>query len=120
MDCLRLKIPQDDNKTTNNKTIVQIGVSPMQLQGTIAKAPAIRDKVIFSAIKADNIIKPIQIVLFRKNRDAALTEFLSNAKLGDRITITGRTEKNPYNNETQIIIDDIVGAVKEIPMPSVF
>lgn len=92
----------------------------MEFTGTIAKAPAIRDKVIFSAIKADNINKPIQIVLFRKNRDAALTKALSNAKLGDAITIKGRTEKNPYNNETQIIIDDIIGAQPVLECPTSF
>lgn len=93
----------------------------MKLEGTIAKAPAIREKVIFSAIKADNIFKPVQIVLFRKNRPAALTNYLSNASLGDRITIEGKTEKNPRTGEIQIIIENIVGAeAKEIPCPTVF
>lgn len=95
----------------------------MQFVGKIAKVPAIREKVIFSAIKLDNVTNPIQIVLFRKNRPAELTEFLSNAKLGDEITIIGKTEKNPYNNETQLIVDNILNAEqekKEIPCPTVF
>lgn len=96
----------------------------LKLDGKIAKDPAIRDKVIFSAIKVDGYPekKPVQIVLFRKNRDAALSEHLSNAKLGDSITIIGRSEKNPYNNEVQIILDDIVGLdkTKDIPCPTSF
>jgi len=92
----------------------------MELTGKIAKTPAIRDKVIFAAIKADNIIKPIQIVLFRKSRPAELTNLLSNAKLGDSITIKGKTEKNPRTGETQIIIDDIIGAQLEMECPTSF
>lgn len=95
----------------------------MQFTGKIAKLPAIREKVIFSAIRVENINNPIQIVLFRKNRPAALTEFLSNAKLGDEITIIAKTEKNPYNNETQLIIDNILNveqSIKDMPCPTVF
>lgn len=95
----------------------------MEISGTIAKIPAIRDKVIFSAIKLDNVNNPIQIVLFRKNRPAALTEFLSHAKLGDEITIVAKAEKNPYNNETQFIIDNILNAeqsIENMPCPTVF
>jgi len=95
----------------------------MEVTGKIAKEPAIRDKVIFSAIKIDNVNNPIQIVLFRKNRPAALSEFLSNAKLGDEITIIAKAEKNPYNNETQYIINNILNAdqtEENTPCPTVF
>lgn len=95
----------------------------MQVSGKIAKVPAIRDKVIFSAIKINNVVKPVQIVLFRKNRPTKLVEYLSNAKMGDEITIIAKAEKNPYNNETQFIITDILNAeqsIIDIPCPTVF
>jgi len=85
----------------------------MEFTGKIVKAPAIRDKVIFSAIKVEFIHKPVQIVLFRKNRPAALSEFLSNAKIGDEITIIAKLESNPYNNESQLVVMDILNAEKE-------
>lgn len=99
----------------------------MQISGTVAKAPRVLDKVIFSAIKHEQCDKPIQLVLFRKNRPASLTNALSNAKVGDPITIIGKQEKNPTTNETQIIVTDIIGvevevgqSTKDIPCPSVF
>lgn len=78
----------------------------MQIKGEIAKLPIVKEKVIFSAIKENND-KPIQLVLFKNSRPATLTDILSNANLGDVVTINGRLENNPQNKEIQIIIDDI-------------
>lgn len=92
----------------------------MKLTGKIVKAPIIKDKVIFSAIKESEEQKPIQLVLFKQSRPISLSNALSNVKIDDEVTITGRIERNPRNNETQIIIDDIEIAYKEIPCPEYF
>lgn len=78
----------------------------MKITGTIVKQPIVRDKIIFTSIKEDNDT-PIQAVLFRSSRPAKLANMLTNIKLDDKVTIIGRLEKNPKNNEMQIVIDDI-------------
>lgn len=92
----------------------------MQVKGKIVKNPIIKDKVIFSAIKESDDQRPMQIVLFKQSRPLALTNALSNVKLNDEVTITGRLEQNPRNNEIQIIIDDIELEYKDIPCPDYF
>lgn len=92
----------------------------MQLKGKIVKTPVIKDKVIFSAIKESEEQKPMQLVLFKQSRPLQLTRMLSELKIGDEVTITGRIESNPRNNETQIIIDDIEIEYKDIPCPDYF
>ncbi len=79
-------------------------------KGTIAKEPKITEKSVFSAIKIDNAEKPIQIVLFINHRPLIIKEVLSNVKIGDEITVVGKLEKNPRNNENQIIIDELYNA----------
>jgi aspartyl/asparaginyl-tRNA synthetase len=93
----------------------------MKITGTIVKLPIVKEKIIFTSIKEDEDA-PIQAVLFRSARPAKLSNLLINAKLDDKVTITGRLEKNPKNNEMQIIIDDIESEslVDISPMPSVF
>jgi aspartyl/asparaginyl-tRNA synthetase len=92
----------------------------MQITGKIVKQPVVKDKVIFSAIKESEEQKPIQMVLFRQSRPLSLTSMLSNAKVGDEVTIKGRMEPNPKNNEIQIIIDDIEIEYKDLPCPEYF
>lgn len=92
----------------------------MQLKGKIVKTPVIKDKVIFSAIKESEEQKPMQLVLFKQSRPLQLTRMLSELKIGDEVTITGRIESNPRNNETQIIIDDIEIEYQDIPCPEYF
>lgn len=93
----------------------------MKLTGTIVKLPIVKEKIIFTSIKEDGDT-PIQAVLFRTARPATLSNILINAKLDDKVTITGRLEKNPKNNEIQIIIDDIEleNLIDTSPMPTVF
>lgn len=93
----------------------------MQITGTIIKQPIVKEKIIFTTIKEDND-SPIQAVLFRTSRPQALSDILINAKLEDKVTIIGRLEKNPQNNEMQIVIDDIdTGQTATIaPMPDAF
>ena len=79
-------------------------------KGTIAKEPKVTEKSVFSAIKTDNAERPIQIVLFTNHRPAIIKEILSNVKIGDEITVVGKLEKNPRNNENQIIIDELYNA----------
>jgi hypothetical protein len=79
-------------------------------KGTIAKEPKVTEKSVFSAIKTDNASNPIQIVLFTNHRPPIIKEILSNVKIGDEITIIGKLEKNPRNNENQIIIDELYNA----------
>lgn len=78
----------------------------MKITGTIVKQPIVKEKIIFTSIKEDNDT-PIQAVLFKSSRPAKLTQMLTNIKLNDKVTIIGRLEKNPRNNEMQIVIDDI-------------
>lgn len=92
----------------------------MKITGKIAKTPIVTDKVIFSAIRESDEQKPIQLVLFKKSRPLSMTSMLSNVKLGDEVTIKGRMEPNPRNNEIQIIIDDIEIEYKDIPCPEYF
>lgn len=92
----------------------------MNITGKIAKTPVVTDKVIFSAIRESEEQNPIQLVLFKKSRPLSLSSMLSNVKLGDEVTIKGRIESNPRNNETQIIIDDIEIEYKDIPCPDYF
>jgi len=92
----------------------------MKITGTIAKAPVVKDKVIFSAIKEAEGQKPIQLVLFRQSRPISLSNMLNNVKLNDEVTITGRMESNPRTNEAQIIIDDIEVGYKDTPCPESF
>lgn len=95
----------------------------MQITGTIVKKPIIKEKIIFTSIKEEND-SPIQAVLFRTNRPAKLSEALMNANLDDKVTIIGRLEKNPKNNEMQIVIDDFISETEDLnflsPMPEVF
>jgi len=92
----------------------------MKITGRIAKMPMIKEKVIFSAIKESEEQKPIQIVLFKQSRPIILTKMLSELKSNDVVTITGKLERNPRNNETQIIIDDIELDYKEVTCPESF
>lgn len=92
----------------------------MNITGKIAKTPVVTDKVIFSAIRESEEQNPIQLVLFKKSRPLSLSSMLSNAKLGDQVTIKGRMEPNPRNNEMQIIVDDIEIDYKDIPCPEYF
>lgn len=92
----------------------------MKITGKIAKTPVVTDKVIFSAIRETEDQNPIQLVLFKKSRPLSLTDMLSQVKLNDDVTITGRMESNPRNNEIQIIIDDIEIEYKDIPCPEYF
>ena len=77
--------------------------------GTIAKKILIKEKVIMSAIKIDDA-NPIQIVLFPQHRPDVIKDILTNANIGDEITVVGKMEKNPRNNENQIIIDELYNA----------
>lgn len=92
----------------------------MKMTGKIAKTPIVTDKVIFSAIRESDEQKPIQVVLFKKSRPLSMTSMLSNVKLGDEVTIKGRMEPNPRNNEIQIIVDDIEIEYKDTPCPEYF
>ncbi|NTW90457.1 MAG: hypothetical protein HGA35_00730 [Erysipelotrichaceae bacterium] len=92
----------------------------MNITGKITKTPIITDKVIFSAIRESEDQNPIQIVLFKKSRPLSLSSMLSDVKLGDEVTIKGRMEPNPRNNEIQIIVDDIEIDYKDIPCPEYF
>lgn len=78
----------------------------MRVVGKIYRSPIIKEKVIFSGIQEDKG-SPIQLVLFRLDRPAELSTILSNAKIGDEYIVEGRLEKNPFNNEPQITIDNI-------------
>lgn len=79
----------------------------MKVTGTIVRNPVVKDKVIFSSIKTEDAINPVEIVLFRLHRPTSYADHLAAAKENDKITLVGRYEKNPRNNETQIIIDEI-------------
>ena len=92
----------------------------MKITGKIAKTPVVTDKVIFSAIKESDDQKPIQLVLFKKSRPLSMSSMLSDVKLGDQVTIKGRMEPNPRNNEMQIVVDDIEIEYKDIPCPEYF
>lgn len=92
----------------------------MKITGKIAKTPIVTDKVIFSAIRESDEQKPIQLVLFKKSRPLSMSSMLSNVKLNDEVTIKGRMEPNPRNNEIQIIVDDIEIEYKDIPCPEYF
>lgn len=92
----------------------------MKITGKIVKAPIIKDKVIFSAIRESAEQKPMQLVLFRQARPLSLTQMLSNVKIDDQVTITGRLEPNPRNNEIQIIVDDIEVEYEDTPCPEFF
>lgn len=92
----------------------------MNITGKIAKTPVVTDKVIFSAIRESEEQNPIQLVLFKKSRPLSLSSMLSNVNLGDEVTIKGRMESNPRNNEIQIIIDDMEIEYKDIPCPEYF
>jgi aspartyl/asparaginyl-tRNA synthetase len=92
----------------------------MKITGKIVKTPIVSDKVIFSAIRESAEQKPMQVVLFRQARPLALTQMLSNVKIDDEVTITGRLEPNPRNNEIQIIVDDIEIEHKDTPCPEYF
>lgn len=94
----------------------------MKITGKIVKAPIVKEKVIFTAVKEAADQKPIQVVLFRTARPLALSNMLINAKIDDEVTITGRLESNPKNNEIQVVIDDIdiKKEYKEVPLPEYF
>ena len=93
----------------------------MKITGTIVKQPIIKEKIIFTSIKEDNDT-PIQAVLFKSSRPAKLAQMLTKIKLNDKVTIIGRLEKNPKNNEMQIVIDDIdfEDTYEITPMPDEF
>jgi aspartyl/asparaginyl-tRNA synthetase len=92
----------------------------MKITGKIVKTPVVKDKVIFSAIKETEEQKPIQLVLFRQSRPISLANMLTNVKIDDQVTITGRLEPNPRNNEIQIIVDDIEIQYEDTPCPEYF
>jgi aspartyl/asparaginyl-tRNA synthetase len=94
----------------------------MKITGKIVKTPIVKEKVIFTAIKEAADQKPIQLVLFRTARPLALSTMLSNVKIDDEVTITGRLESNPKSSEIQIVIDDIdiKQEYKELPLPEYF
>ena len=92
----------------------------MKITGKIVKTPVVKEKVIFSAIKESEEQKPMQLVLFKQSRPISLANMLSNVKIDDEVTITGRLESNPRNNEIQIIVDDIEIEYEETPCPEYF
>lgn len=92
----------------------------MKITGKIVKTPIVKDKVIFSAIRESEEQKPMQIVLFKQSRPISLSDMLSNVKIDDQVTITGRLEPNPRNNEIQIIVDDIEVEYEDTPCPEYF
>jgi len=92
----------------------------MKITGKIAKTPIVTDKVIFSAIRESEEQKPMQVVLFKRSRPISLATMLSNVKMDDEVTITGRLEPNPRNNEIQIIVDDIEIECEDTPCPEFF
>ncbi len=92
----------------------------MKITGKIVKTPIVKDKVIFSAIRESEEQKPMQIVLFKQSRPISLSNMLSNVKIDDQVTITGRLEPNPRNNEIQIIVDDIEVEYEDTPCPEFF
>jgi aspartyl/asparaginyl-tRNA synthetase len=92
----------------------------MKITGKIVKTPIVKDKVIFSAIRESEEQKPMQIVLFKQSRPISLSDMLSNVKIDDQVTITGRLEPNPRNNEIQIIVDDIEVEYEDTPCPEFF
>ena len=92
----------------------------MKITGKIVKTPIVKDKVIFSAIRESEEQKPMQIVLFKQSRPISLSNMLSNVKIDDQVTITGRLEPNPRNNEIQIIVDDIEVEYEDTPCPEYF
>lgn len=93
----------------------------MQVTGVIARTPIVKEKVIFTSLKEENS-PPLQVVLFRLDRPAKLADLLSNAKLDDKFTISGRLEKNPFNDEMQIIVDDVIalGDLHHAEVPNEF
>lgn len=75
-------------------------------KGIIAKELKSTPKVMYSALKiAEN--KPMQLVLYINHRPPILKDVLTNANVGDEVTVVGKLETNPRNNETQIVIDEI-------------
>lgn len=93
----------------------------MNLNGTIIRPAINKENVIFASIE-DEQNSAIQIVLFKKYRPKQIAEEIINAELGDNVTIIGKLETNPMNNEAQVIVDKFINhsKVQYLPCPTEF
>lgn len=77
-----------------------------EFTGIIAKAPVIREKVIYSALSLARNANPIQLVCF-PGRAKIAAKVLSGVKINDQVTITGVKQRSPYTAEEQIVLTQV-------------
>ena len=77
-------------------------------KGTIAKKATFNKGNITSAIQLAGEVLPIQLVIFKKDIPASVEAFFQTADIGDPINLDGRLKKNPYNGQTEIVVNRLV------------
>jgi len=77
----------------------------MKYTGTIVKEPIVQDKKVTTAIKLENVDKPVQVILFTRYRDAETIANVKSFNVGSQAVIYGKKERNPKTKEMQIVIN---------------